>query len=271
MDAVKMPHRSNTRSGRASRPRTRIASPARTAPPATAPDDRFFRHIVDSMRNGVIAIRRDGSVALMNEEAYRIFSIETNPGDVGRSFRDVLHARPDAIRLLASVFELSHLPNRAELRLKDLDRVIGYTLSQVKDDAGDPIGAIMFFKDLTQVEQMEERSVSAIDWCRSAKWPRASRMNSRTRWLALKSWRGCCAGRCRLQRRAGAARRHPERSQAGERDRRRNAGIRQTVEAAGRADRRRRNAAPGDHPSGIQDRARRGLGAGGRRTRPSGA
>jgi len=157
MDAVKMPHRSNTRSGRASRPRTRITSPAHTAPRATPPDDRFFRHIVDSMRNGVIAIRRDGSVALMNEEAYRIFSIETNPGDVGRSFRDVLHTRPDAIRLLASVFELSHLPNRAELRLKDLDRVIGYTLSQVKDDTGDPIGAIMFFKDLTQVEQMEER------------------------------------------------------------------------------------------------------------------
>ncbi len=49
------------------------------------------------------------------------------------------------------------LPNRAELRLKDLDRVIGYTLSQVKDDSGRAIGAVMFFKDLTQVEQLEER------------------------------------------------------------------------------------------------------------------
>jgi signal transduction histidine kinase len=61
------------------------------------------------------------------------------------------------IRVLASAFELSHLPNRAELRLKDLDRVIGYTLSQVKDDQSRPIGGVMFFKDLTQVEQMEER------------------------------------------------------------------------------------------------------------------
>src|SRR5207237_5572051 len=49
------------------------------------------------------------------------------------------------------------LPNRAELRLKDLHRVIGYTLSQVKDDHNDPIGAVLFFKDLTQVEQLEER------------------------------------------------------------------------------------------------------------------
>ena len=35
--------------------------------------------------------------------------------------------------------------------------MIGYTLSQVKDDDGAPIGAVLFFKDLTQVEQLEER------------------------------------------------------------------------------------------------------------------
>jgi len=52
---------------------------------------------------------------------------------------------------------MTTLPNRAELRLKDIDRVIGYTLSQVKDDAGRPTGAVLFFKDLTQVEEMEER------------------------------------------------------------------------------------------------------------------
>ena len=68
-------------------------------------------------------------------------------------FRD----RPDVVRVLSGAFEMTTLPNRAELRLKDLDRVIGYTLSQVKDDSGRPIGAVLFFKDLTQVEQLEER------------------------------------------------------------------------------------------------------------------
>ena len=33
---------------------------------AKGPDDRFFRHIVSSMANGVIAVRRDGTLALMN-------------------------------------------------------------------------------------------------------------------------------------------------------------------------------------------------------------
>src|SRR5207253_80321 len=121
------------------------------------PDDRFFRQLVSSMRNGVIAVHRDGTLALMNDEAYRIFGVARNAGDIGRSFKDVLHDRPAIIRVLAGSFELSHLPNRAELRLKDLNRVIGYTLSQVKNDGGDAIGAVMFFKDLTRVEQLEER------------------------------------------------------------------------------------------------------------------
>jgi signal transduction histidine kinase len=135
---------------------------ARTEPPVTAetrlrPEDRFFRHIVSSMRNGVIAFRRNGTLALMNAEAYRIFGLTPSDRDVGRPFADVLSACPEIIRVLSGAFDLSYLPNRAELRLKELDRVIGYTLSQVKDDDGTPIGAVLFFKDLTQVEQLEER------------------------------------------------------------------------------------------------------------------
>jgi signal transduction histidine kinase len=134
-----------------------VRVPASADARGSAPDDRFFRHIVSSMRNGVIAIRRDGTVALINDEGYRIFSLTREPGDIGRPLGDVFRERPDVVRVLSSAFELTTLPNRAELRLKDVDRVIGYTLSQVKDDLARPIGAVMFFKDLTQVEQLEER------------------------------------------------------------------------------------------------------------------
>src|SRR3954454_10046382 len=145
------------------RPRRRATgSPAprpsrRTAAARQTLDDRFFRHIVSSMRNGVIAFRRDGTLALMNDEAYRIFGLTPSAADVGRPFVDVLRDRQEILRVLSTAFELSHLPNRAELLLKELDRVIGYTLSQVKDDSESPIGAVLFFKDLTQVEQLEER------------------------------------------------------------------------------------------------------------------
>jgi len=124
---------------------------------AHGPDDRFFRHLVSSMRNGVIAIHRSGTLALMNDEAYRIFSLTRGVDDVGRPSAELFRQRPELVRALSGVFEMTTLPNRAELRLKDLDRVIGYTLSQVRDEDGTVIGAVVFFKDLTQVEQLEER------------------------------------------------------------------------------------------------------------------
>jgi nitrogen-specific signal transduction histidine kinase len=109
------------------------------------------------MRNGVIAIHRDGTLALVNDEAYRIFASSRGASDVGLPCSEVFHNRPELVRVMSSAFELSTLPNRAELRLKDLDRVIGYTLSLVKDEEGRAIGAVLFFKDLTRVEQLEEQ------------------------------------------------------------------------------------------------------------------
>ncbi len=127
------------------------------------------------MRNGVIAIRCSGTAALMNDEAYRIFSLTRHPGDLGRAFADLFRDHPDVSRVLSGAFELTTLPNRAELRLKDTDHVIGYTLSPVKDDGGRPIGAVMFFKNLTQVEQLEEQERLRTGWRRSERWLLASR------------------------------------------------------------------------------------------------
>ena len=109
------------------------------------------------MRNGVIAIHRDGRLALINDEACRIFAIAREDATLGSPFSDTFRQWPDLVRVLSGAFVLTTLPNRAELRLKELDRVIGFTLSQVRDEADATIGAVLFFKDLTHVEQMEER------------------------------------------------------------------------------------------------------------------
>ena len=124
---------------------------------ATTVGDRFFRDMVASMRNGVLAVTRDGGVAVINDEAYRIFGLTPDAADIGRPYADVLRVHPDMVRVIASTFELSHLPNRVELRLKSTGRVIGYTLAHIRDEAGEVAGAALFFKDLTRVEQLEER------------------------------------------------------------------------------------------------------------------
>jgi signal transduction histidine kinase len=130
----------------------RKASPTDSALP-----DGFYRDLVWNLRNGVVAITRDGRVAVMNDNAYGILGLKARPSDIGRPFAEVLRDLPDVCRILGGSFDLSHLPNRAELRLKKTGKVIGYTLSHVRDGRGRQIGATLFFKDLTRVEQEEER------------------------------------------------------------------------------------------------------------------
>ena len=51
-----------------------------------------------------MAIHRDGTLALMNGEAYRVLSLTRSGADVGRPFSEVLRERPDLIRVLAGAF-----------------------------------------------------------------------------------------------------------------------------------------------------------------------
>lgn len=157
-----MPEAARPRPAR--RPEKHVAAPIEAAstrrPPtstAVARDDTFFREIVSCMRNGVLAIKRDGTIAVINTEAYRLFSLKPDGGDLGRPVTDVLRLHPDVLRVLHEAFELNHLPNRAELRLGATGKVIGYTVSRINDERGDISGVALFFKDLTLVEQLEER------------------------------------------------------------------------------------------------------------------
>ena len=100
-----MPQRSDARPRRRPAARSTRGQRRPAADASLVPDDRFFRHIVSSMRNGVIAFRRDGTLALMNAEAYRIFGLTPSAGDVGRPFADVLCSCPEIIRVFSGAFE----------------------------------------------------------------------------------------------------------------------------------------------------------------------
>jgi signal transduction histidine kinase len=132
------------------------ARPARRAR-TRGTSDEFFRHMVANMRNGVLAIDRVERLVLINDEACRVFGLPPDFDYLGQPYADVFRAHPDIVRVLGGSFDMAALPNRAELRLAPTEKVIGYTLSLIRDENDDPIGAAMFFKDLTHVEQMEER------------------------------------------------------------------------------------------------------------------
>ena len=119
--------------------------------------EAFYRNVVHSLRNGVVAIWRDGSIAVINDAAYRILGLDVDPGHIGRSYHDVLGSGHDLADVLSLAFTDGDLPNRAELRLRSSGKAIGYTLSRITARDGTVSGAALLFKDLTRVEQLEER------------------------------------------------------------------------------------------------------------------
>jgi signal transduction histidine kinase len=133
----------------------RIDAPRRSSEDVLS--DRFFRHLVFNLRTGVLAITRDGRIAAMNDIAYRVLGLSARPGDIGRPFAEVLQDCPEVARILQQGFDSDDLPNRAEMRLRKTGRAMGYSLSPILDEEGAKIGATLFFKDLTRVEQLEER------------------------------------------------------------------------------------------------------------------
>ena len=109
------------------------------------------------MRNGVAAIRRDGSVALVNECAYRTLGLTPDSRHLGQHYAAVLGPDHKFSQVLGTAFELTHPPNRSELRLVETGKVLDYTLSRIVDAEDTVTGGLLYFKDLTHVEQLEER------------------------------------------------------------------------------------------------------------------
>ena len=105
--------------------------------------DRAFRTIGSFatssgiMRNGVLAVTRDGRIAVMNDVALPDSRPDARPTDIGRPFTEVLRGPPrrrphdrGRVRAVAPA-----QPRRAAA--EGTGKVIGYTLSQVRDDAGE--------------------------------------------------------------------------------------------------------------------------------------
>ena len=135
-------------------------SPARgkaAARLASGIETAFYKHVVTGMRNGVLAVTREGTLALINDVACETLGLADGQSQLGRPIADAFKEQPEILFVLADVFERDHLQNRAEMRLKPSGKVIGYTLSHITDDQGAIVGASMFFKDLTRVEQLNER------------------------------------------------------------------------------------------------------------------
>jgi signal transduction histidine kinase len=136
----------------------------RASDPASPEDprevgDAFYRSLIDGMRCGVLIISRGGRLVKVNELGSQILDLPEVTGP-GTPVEEVLQEHPQLAQILRESFNMSNLPNRAEMDLRsrsEKGKTIGFTLSLVPGVDGGPAGAAIFFKDLTHIEQKEEQ------------------------------------------------------------------------------------------------------------------
>jgi len=127
--------------------------------PTTDGATAFHRGLIDGMRCGILTIDRGGNLLMVNEHARQILEMAELP-PAGLPVEAALADYPQLAQILRESFSMSSLPNRAEIELRcrsDKGKTIGFTLSLVSNDDGVPVGAAIFFKDLTHVEHREEQ------------------------------------------------------------------------------------------------------------------
>lgn len=121
--------------------------------------DAFFRRVVMGMRCGIITVDQEGRVITANDLAREILEIHDEDTSQ-RPVKQVLAHHPRLAEVLMDSLTMSHLPNRAEMEIRSREedgRTIGFTISTIEGDDGAADGVAMFFKDLTQVERLEEQ------------------------------------------------------------------------------------------------------------------
>ena len=95
----------------------------RPSQPGRRSTDAFFRHIVAGMRNGVLAITRDGAPGAHQRRGVpHLRRRRRSPTTSVSRSPTVLRDHPDVVRVLTGAFDLHHLPNRVELRLQAVEQ-----------------------------------------------------------------------------------------------------------------------------------------------------
>jgi signal transduction histidine kinase len=131
------------------------SSTAKSSPAAEYP----WRELALSMTCGILAAGTDGRLIFVNPPGRRILELPDGPVD-GMPIAELLRDHAALRQVLAEAPGLHTLPNRAETEVRFTDgrrKTIGFTATVLRDGSGQPFGAAILFKDLTQIERTEEQ------------------------------------------------------------------------------------------------------------------
>ncbi len=114
--------------------------------------DLVFAHL----RSGVLALDHGRAVLLLNPTGSAILAVDPERAQ-GRPYTEAFAAHPPLVEFLADALRINAVLDRAEVQLQSPRRTtLGLTATPLPPATGG--GLVVLFKDLTQVERMEEQA-----------------------------------------------------------------------------------------------------------------
>jgi len=119
---------------------------------------QFIETILHSISTGVIVIDRHGRIAMINKVAERLLRIPTD-GAVGRMYRDVL--REEHYEAIRSIYREAgeaaggQVERQVELFVGEKRIAFRVSLTALRDDAGEYMGMVAAFDDLSQAMRLQ--------------------------------------------------------------------------------------------------------------------
>jgi len=119
---------------------------------------QFIETILDNISTGVIVIDRHGRISMINKVAERLLGIPTD-GALGRMYREVVEEEHyEAIRGIyreAGEAAGGQVERQVELRVRGKRVAFRVSLTALHDDAGEYMGLVAAFDDLSQAMRLQ--------------------------------------------------------------------------------------------------------------------
>lgn len=112
----------------------------------------YLENILMNVSSAIITVDINGIITTYNPKAEEILGI-SNTEVIGKSINSLPH---DIALLIKETINNGSPIFRKELRLTGIDKVVGASITSIKDGHGNIAGAIMIFTDLAPIKALEE-------------------------------------------------------------------------------------------------------------------
>ncbi|MEW5993532.1 MAG: ATP-binding protein, partial [Candidatus Zixiibacteriota bacterium] len=118
--------------------------------------EQFNWYLLASMNSGLVTINADSKIVSINQAAAGMLDINTEDY-IGKNYEELFEGNDSVLRMTADVLECMQPPSPQEIEFStgsDESKVLGVSVSSIRDHKRQSIGAAVLMSDVTEVTRL---------------------------------------------------------------------------------------------------------------------